>query len=134
MTGPGSNMAVIRQFPPIICSGFEPRVLARVIKSSPGLTTYLSQPAGGGQDVGVKANVTRAIGVGIPGRGVAVCSVPGKGVRLGGGRVERGVGEATERGTASSKPKPMAPITINPVAKAPIIPKTPLRSPFITCD
>jgi hypothetical protein len=71
------------------------------------------------------------MGVGIPGIGVAVNSVPGRGVRLGDCKVGRGVEVAADNGTASINPSPIAPITISPVAIAPIIPKNPERKAFI---
>jgi hypothetical protein len=134
ITVPGIKVTLIRQFPPIICSADVPRDFASAAKSSAGRTIYHSQPAGGGQEVGVNAKVTSAIGVGSPGNGVAVNSVPGRGVRFGGGKVERGVEEATDNGTASINPKPIAPITIIPVATAPNIPNRPERSVFIISD
>lgn len=70
------------------------------------------------------------IGDGIDG----VEAIPASGVRLGGGRVERGVCVASIPGAASSIPNERAPNTIATTAKAASNPITPLRNVLISSD
>lgn len=58
--------------------------------------------------------------------------VPIIGVRLGGGRVWRGVGVVSGVNEPSRSPSDRAPITIATTAKAASIPTTPLRMVFIS--